>query len=166
MARQHPDQPTHATVTRLPLALPEPSDMAVGTWLPRAESVPKARRLVTTALAGWHMDELTHPASLVASELATNAVRHARSPFRLTVQELPGAVLLRVVDHSVELPRRLPQQETSEGGRGLALLDSLCLQWGVIVLGDRGKSVWALLDGSGLVSASRAGPAPDDVIYA
>ena len=45
--------------------------------------------------------------------------------------------------------RALPEAELEDlRGRGLRVVDRLCLQWGSIVLGAAGKAVWALLDGS------------------
>ncbi|MEV1012130.1 ATP-binding protein, partial [Streptomyces sp. NPDC049881] len=87
------------------------------------------------------------------SELATNAVRHARPVRggRLIAQVSYGGrdALLRVlvVDGA---PYSLPPEccpaaaPGAEGGRGLGLIAGLCLAWGVDV-GAESKSVWALL---------------------
>ena len=83
-------------------------------------------------------------AAVVASELATNAVRHARSPFRVSISRVDGIITLMVHDGSdgSAVPRRLNSE--AEGGRGLALVAALCRSWGSEVVPD-GKIVWAQL---------------------
>src|SRR5688572_21725379 len=79
-------------------------DVHQAAWPARPESVSAARRFVTSVLAGWGLTELTDTAALATSELVGNAVLHARTPFTLTVQYLRDGVLLRINDHSDQLP--------------------------------------------------------------
>ena len=51
-------------------------------FLPVPEAVAAVRRFVTEVLTHWREVDLMSDAALVASELATNAVLHASSPFR------------------------------------------------------------------------------------
>ncbi|MGW0495842.1 ATP-binding protein [Streptomyces sp. NPDC003007] len=54
-----------------------------------AQSVSEARRFVRAAVEDWGLPELADPAELVTSELASNAVLHARHPsFRVTLRRL------------------------------------------------------------------------------
>lgn len=115
--------------------------------LPRApESVAKARNLVRIALSAWRLEHLAEGAALVASELVTNAVRHARShSLRVVVTRSDAnTVRVAVVDRSRELPVRRQAADDDEGGRGLALVEQLAVRWGADPL-PWGKRVWAEL---------------------
>ncbi|WP_052848228.1 ATP-binding protein [Streptomyces avicenniae] len=128
-------------------------------------SVPVVRRRVRGVLAGWGMDAGTvADAAVVVSELATNAVVHARPVRggRLIVQVSYGGrdALLRllVVDGAPEVvpPGCVPMvrpSSSAEGGRGMTLVAGMCLAWGVD-LGVETKSVWALLPTGARAGAS------------
>ena len=87
-------------------------------------------------------------AGLVTSELASNAVRHAATPFEVLVDLAGGRVRIEVRDGS----ERLPRQEGPNGstGRGLVVVDRLASAWGSAPSG-RGKVVWAELPVGGAV---------------
>jgi two-component sensor histidine kinase len=82
---------------------------------------------------------------LVASELVGNAVLHAGPSFDheldVTWELQPDAVLVQVRDGTTALPHRRPA-DGAPGGRGLAIVAALALDWGVRRLTD-GKQVWA-----------------------
>lgn len=88
--------------------------------------------------------ELADSLALVTSELASNAVLHARTPFVVRVGEVDGQVRVSVFDHSVRLPERRPLGPDAVTGRGLAIIESLADVWGVEVV-DGGKWVWAVV---------------------
>lgn len=115
-------------------------------YLPVSESVRASRSFVVAALHRLEADDLVHDATLIVSELATNAVRHARSPFRVSVSELGGLVCISVKDvgdgHAA-LPATAADDEAVEG-RGMAIIDALAHRWGYSALDD-GKVVWAQL---------------------
>ena len=56
-------------------------------FLPVPESVRASRKFVVAALRRLEADHLVNDATVIVSELATNAVRHAGSPFRVSVDE-------------------------------------------------------------------------------
>jgi anti-sigma regulatory factor (Ser/Thr protein kinase) len=89
---------------------------------------------------------LVDRAVLLASELVTNAVIHARTELRLRV-ELRGELLhLAVHDGSPRLLRLVPIPDPeAEGGRGLWLVEQLARAWGVNRHPDGGKVVWCTL---------------------
>ncbi|WP_225805047.1 ATP-binding protein [Streptomyces sp. NK15101] len=63
---------------------------------------------------------------LIVSELVTNAVRHAKGPYALTVSMEKGRVGIAVSDGSVDLPgRRHATEETAESERGLKIVRAL-----------------------------------------
>ncbi|MGW2874757.1 ATP-binding protein [Streptomyces sp. NPDC001233] len=115
------------------------------TSLPReAASVPAARQLVRETLVDWGLPDVTDAAELVVSELASNAVRHARhGAFRLTIRRLDGgSVRVAVTDKSRTLPVLATASTADITGRGLALVDAVSRQWGTDSL-PWGKRVWA-----------------------
>ena len=66
-----------------------------------------ARRFVTETLAAWGRVDLVDDAAVVATELTTNAVLHARTGFTVTISVRPdGSVRLAVRDESVVPPGR------------------------------------------------------------
>lgn len=103
------------------------------------ESVRRARRLVIGALAG--VGTAADDAVLLASELATNAVIHAGTPFRVAVRRRDDRLRVEVADGSRAVARRQRFSTTSGTGRGLALVDDVADRWGVDQDGD-GKTVW------------------------
>jgi anti-sigma regulatory factor (Ser/Thr protein kinase) len=104
-----------------------------------------ARRLVADAVRGWgHERMLVTDAELVATELAANAIVHARTPFRVSVHRYGPVVRIAVHDRATALPARLEPDPLRPGGRGVYLISALSRRWGVEVTPD-GKTVWAEL---------------------
>ena len=56
-----------------------------GLFVPTTAVSGEARRFVREALVLWGEDQLREEAEIIVAELASNAVLHARSPFRATV---------------------------------------------------------------------------------
>jgi len=80
----------------------------------------------------------------VASELATNALVHARSPFSVTLAALGETVLLTVRDDSSSMPVRRAPHVLDVAGRGLEIVSVTSLEWGTIQADGAGrKAVWA-----------------------
>jgi anti-sigma regulatory factor (Ser/Thr protein kinase) len=129
---------------------------AVGTgpWAGAAEfpcapdSAARARRYAHTACHSWSRDDLCDAVELVASELVANAVRHAHTSVRLSLQPTPSGVLVEVADDSPRLPERRDPGLFDETGRGLWLIDAMSNRWGV-VREQPGKRVWAELTRTG-----------------
>jgi anti-sigma regulatory factor (Ser/Thr protein kinase) len=126
--------------------LPRREDASsVSVVLPASLSAPAAaRRLVVGALRRWGVVPVADDAALVASELATNAVLHARGPFTVEVRRCDDRVRVTVTDRSAGLavPRTLGPGATS--GRGLHMVAAVATAWGTGAAAD-GKTVWAEL---------------------
>jgi anti-anti-sigma factor len=108
-----------------------------------------ARLFVRETLQSWQLGppdgELSEHAQLLADELVTNAVLHARTPLRL-VLELRGALLhIAVRDLGRRLLRPVPDDPEAESGRGLRLVAELATTWGVDQHPGGGKVVWCTL---------------------
>jgi MEDS: MEthanogen/methylotroph, DcmR Sensory domain len=103
-----------------------------------------ARHFVAGALrqrgGPWAAGPLAVDAAIVATELASNAVRHARSDFTVTVARRPGAIQIAVRDGE---PLGAPLAVAA--GHGLDLVNTVAARWGARSLAAGGKLVWAEL---------------------
>jgi anti-sigma regulatory factor (Ser/Thr protein kinase) len=90
-------------------------------------------------------------AEIVASELVSNAIRHARpladGTLRVHWKVKAGVVEVEVTDGGSDTtPRPAPRTVWASSGRGLRIVRSLAHEWGVAE--DRhGSTVWASLGG-------------------
>ncbi|MEU9568449.1 ATP-binding SpoIIE family protein phosphatase [Streptomyces massasporeus] len=132
-----------------------------------------ARVLVRAALAEWtglglpgagHLtDRLADDATLVVSELVTNAVVHAGTDVEMECRlerDTPdtAALVVEVSDHH---PSRAPRgsepetpHDTPEYGRGLRLVGALSEAWGITYRTGR-KTVWARLPAGGCAAGEQ-----------
>jgi anti-sigma regulatory factor (Ser/Thr protein kinase) len=106
------------------------------------EAVPAARRFVRDVLSD-HSRETVEAAELMASELATNCVRHARTDFELAIHA-KGQVRIEVRDAGEGRPRVLSPAPREPSGRGLRIVEAMADAWGVVP-GSEGKAVWFTL---------------------
>lgn len=111
---------------------------------PVPEACRQVRSLVAQTCAGWQRGDDTDTASLIATELVANVVRHARTTMDFTLRLRDGRVIVAVRDHSRRMPRTLDPAVTDAGGRGLRLVGDLADAWGVMPVTD-GKVVWSQL---------------------
>jgi anti-sigma regulatory factor (Ser/Thr protein kinase) len=110
--------------------------------LPRSMTAPAlARGFVSSALASWAVCDSFADVPLLASELVTNAVRHANGDVALTVGLDDHRVRLAVSDNSRELPVMGDLETARDGGWGLHIVDRLASSWG-LESDDDGKTVW------------------------
>ena len=111
-------------------------------------SVGEARRFVRQTLESWHLDAALDAVMLLTSELATNAVLHARSGFAVLVARQGNQVRVEVLDGSPVPPRRRHNSSTAATGRGVGLVETLATAWGVTPqdqLEGFAKGVWFTL---------------------
>ncbi|MQY05223.1 ATP-binding protein [Actinomadura macrotermitis] len=120
--------------------------------LPHApSSVAVARRRLSSELAASGVYEsIVDDASVIVSELLSNALRHARplpsGQVRLTWLRRGDLLELAVSDGGASTePRRGPGTLSSLGGRGLGIVETLSQSWGVRHE-DGSTTVWAVLD--------------------
>jgi anti-sigma regulatory factor (Ser/Thr protein kinase) len=105
------------------------------------------RRFVRDILRAWGEDPLDGALEVVTSELATNAVQHARSPFRVSISRGPAGIRVAVRDTSRVRPAQVSGNRARPGGRGVRLVAALSASWGVVEEHD-GKTVWAEVERS------------------
>ncbi len=106
--------------------------------------VASARRLTERTLTRWGLTALRDVASLLVSELTTNAILHARSSVTVSLSNDSADLLVCVYDTSPLLPRIRNFSRDSGTGRGVRLLNSLASNWGVDSK-NGGKCVWFTL---------------------
>ena len=100
------------------------------------------RRLVENELEQDPVGEdALFQAQLLATELVTNAVRHAHSPVELTVARRQDRIRIEARDHSTTRPS-LPDGDHATRHKGLLLVADLSEAWGVDVQDQTGKVVW------------------------
>jgi CheY-like chemotaxis protein len=104
-----------------------------------------ARHFVSKKLREWGLDPLVDDALLIVSELATNAMTHARSGCGLRLLLTPTTLRIEVVDSGDGAPEPQPPSTTGESGRGVNLVAALTTAWGMEVVEGEGKLVWAEL---------------------
>jgi anti-sigma regulatory factor (Ser/Thr protein kinase) len=108
-----------------------------------AVSVPLARHRVSVLLHahGWD-DKGIDEAALLTTELATNAVEHAGTPFTLVAEVTAQTLRVGIRDACTASPvAGAAVSATTIGGRGLALVAAFADRWGYEPDAD-GKSVW------------------------
>jgi anti-sigma regulatory factor (Ser/Thr protein kinase) len=111
---------------------------------PVPEACRQVRHLVGQACATWQRADFTATATLVATELVANVVRHAHTTMRFTLGLRDGRMTMAVRDGSLRMPRALEPGLADAGGRGLCLVRDLTDAWGVLPITD-GKVVWIQL---------------------
>lgn len=121
----------------------------VVTYPPRLESVPTARRRVARLAGEWGHPEVAEDATLVTSELVTNALLHGclrDRLFRVEVVLAESALRIAVTDPKGERRPALRSAESEDQfGRGLVIVHALAARWDVEEL-TVGKTIWAELE--------------------
>ncbi|MEU6346425.1 SpoIIE family protein phosphatase [Streptomyces sp. NPDC046977] len=103
-------------------------------------AVSALRCAITRRLRAWDLDELTFTTELIASELITNALRHAQGPVQARLVR-DRALVFEVADASGTSPRLRRAATTDEGGRGIFMVAQLCRRWGTRYT-EQGKVIW------------------------
>jgi hypothetical protein len=100
-----------------------------------------ARRFVREVLGTWNAEEFEESATLLVSELVTNAVLHAHSSAELTMRLEAGELWVGVSDGNAGPAVRKRYGADAATGRGLLLVERIATAWGTEPAGT-GKLVW------------------------
>jgi two-component sensor histidine kinase len=104
-----------------------------------------ARRRLAAQLRTWRIDAAdAEPVLLVAYELLTNAVEHARTPFEVTISFDGTSVVVEVSDESPLLPDLQPLNLRAARGRGLQMVAALAKSWNCVAHAN-GKTIRAVI---------------------
>lgn len=119
------------------------SPVQAWTFPASLDSVPSARHFVTRTLREWGVEDTQGDAALSVTELAANAVRHARSDFTVTLFVTEHKVKIAVCDSAPFPPgmSSLPVRPL----HGLSAVAAMARRWGTEPLGTSGKLVWCEL---------------------
>ena len=93
-------------------------------------SVGQARAFVSGVLMSWGLAHLAETAALLTSELASNVVLHARTPYAVVLTRTMAGARVDVLDASEASPVLRSHDLSAPTGRGLALLAALAVEWG------------------------------------
>ncbi|MFF8022255.1 ATP-binding protein [Streptomyces sp. NPDC007896] len=105
--------------------------------------VGQMRRITRAQLRHWDLAMLTDAATLVVSELVTNAIKHGKGqPVQLRVRHSAYELRIEVTDGTPTPARLRSASVADENGRGLLLVAALAKEWGV---SRDGKTTWCSL---------------------
>ncbi|MEU1599646.1 SpoIIE family protein phosphatase [Streptomyces sp. NPDC005708] len=108
------------------------------------QGVRRTRQFLDTCLEGWHLDQISDSAEVLASEVVTNALVHGDSDVDVCLRRYPDHLRVEVRDtdsHPAMLVDLGPDEDKAEGGRGMLIVSALASSWGNSPSG-RGKTVW------------------------
>jgi serine/threonine-protein kinase RsbW len=131
-------------------AQPPPAMTEVQSWvLDSPEQLRVLRASLHEAItgqplpAGADLDEVPEKVALVATELATNGLRHGLPPTIVRLGRTKWCFILDVADHSPDVvPRYTDDRPPGAGGMGLQLAKKFALEIGWYIEDDT-KHVWA-----------------------
>jgi hypothetical protein len=104
-----------------------------------------ARHFAVDAVRRLGAADLADDAALVVTELAANAVVHARTGFTVDLAAGPDVLRISVRDAGPLPPGAAGPQLPAAPLHGLGAVDALASRWGIEPLGHSGKSVWVEL---------------------
>ncbi len=105
-----------------------------------------ARTFISETLTEWDRTDLVEAAKLLVSELATNAVLHARTELTVaTSLDDDKRLRVEVWDHNPRVPLLRANDAFEATGRGLPMVADCATAWGTDVKPDR-KCVWFEID--------------------
>jgi hypothetical protein len=120
--------------------------VARATLEPEARSSGAARQMVAEACLDWDCGIQLEAATLIASEMVTNALLHAGTMLELSVARCEDRLRIAVGDGNTRTPQRQPMDPSRVTGRGMLLVAAFSRSWGVLPTAQGGKVVWAVLD--------------------
>ncbi|WP_326953096.1 ATP-binding protein [Amycolatopsis sp. NBC_01286] len=118
----------------------------VARTLPRtAGAAPLARSFVRELAGRWNVPELVYDGTLIAGELADNAVRHTSSIPEVRLDLRRGLLTVAVADDDPRPAVLLERPDVRSPGVGLAIVAHAATVWGSSRRWSGGKVVWAVL---------------------
>jgi hypothetical protein len=132
------DMDAFAEVCRLHGEIVGGRSVTARTFAFSREAPAAARHFAVATLNAWGAGDLAGDVALVVTELAANAIVHARSAFTVILSVHEGVLRISVRDAGPldgAVLRAAPLH-------GLAVVDAMASRWGVESLGNAGKTVW------------------------
>jgi anti-sigma regulatory factor (Ser/Thr protein kinase) len=116
----------------------------------------RAREWIGGVCKSSGLDHVSGEATLMVSELVTNAVVHARTDCMLVAEHRDQVLRVEVFDLDFSDVRPGSGGPGAETGRGLMIVGALATDWGV-TQHPTGKSVWFTLATAGRADTAQAG---------
>jgi len=110
-----------------------------------SESPRWARAFVGRVCTSWELEGVLDEATLVTSELVTNALVHADGAAQIVVQRCADQLTIAVRDGTNGPPIQRAAKPWEETGRGLQLVEALSCADGTYPRSGGGKVVWCSL---------------------
>jgi serine/threonine-protein kinase RsbW len=138
-------------MTALPVSVPHPGAVEVQRWmLDNFRGLRGLRAALRAALAEVDVTQAGDVAdrmAVVATELATNALRHGKPPTEVRLLLVGDRLVIDVADHRLEAAPRFDRgRPLGRGGMGLVLARTFATEVGWYRDGDT-KHVWASFSG-------------------
>jgi len=130
----------HSDVVGGPPALEDAQ--LIGTFPCSVYAARYARRFVSDALSAWGFPQLLDNGWQIVSELAINAISHARSSFTVSLARSDTTIRIAVGDTDDSVPDFTTKSSVAGSGRGLKLVEALSVRWDHTPT-PGGKLVWA-----------------------
>ena len=108
-------------------------------------AVHDGRAFAERTMRDWGVPrDVIEDATLVVSELLTNAIVHGRPPIRMRLHKTRRELAVEVDDAASAMPRKLYAAPEDVRGRGLFIVGELSSRWAARANGT-GKTVWSTL---------------------
>jgi MEDS: MEthanogen/methylotroph, DcmR Sensory domain len=118
---------------------------AVRTFALSRDAPAAARHFAVAATSHWGAENLADDVAIVVTELAANAVRHARSGFTVILSSRRNVLRIAVRDASPVPAGGSGPELAPTPLHGLGAVEAMASRWGVEPLGSSGKTVWVEL---------------------
>jgi len=125
-------------------AMLQPAEEFDRVFIPTHVVVRDVRSFVRDVLRLWGEHQLFATAEVIVAELASNAVLHASSPFRVTLSRSSSEIKIAVRDASMVPPEHVRGHADRNGGRGISIVAALSDLWDTEPETD-GKTIWATM---------------------
>ncbi len=134
-------------MTSMRASVPFPTAAEVRRWtldeFPQLRSLRAALREVIVREPSAEMNDLFDRVAVVATELATNALRHGLPPTVVRLLQQDDRLILDVADHDMDAPPEMDaDRPLGAGGLGLRLTQTFAVDVGWYTT-DVSKHVWA-----------------------
>jgi len=131
----------------LPASVPHPAAVELGRWrLDNFRGLRRLRAELRDAVSGSTVrapGDLAERMAVVATELATNALRHGRPPTEVRLLRDHDRLIIDVADHDLTAAPTLDEDRPlGAGGLGLQLTREFAVEFGWYI-SDITKHVWA-----------------------
>lgn len=118
------------------------SNQSARRYPPDPAIVATVRSDAASRLQSVNLTSVQDDVELLLTELITNVILHARTPFEVHLTTVGAGVRVEVIDGSPTMPAAGSLGTSALSGRGLALVQSMSRRWGAHHNTNGGKTVW------------------------